>query len=217
MPLRVRESLTDDAIGGELGRRGERRSRLRKLEPRPGAEATTFERRPEIAVLQFRRPQSVRDATDVGDRGSQLGTTLVDRRRRRCAVQVPGRVQVQCRAGQERTETVVQIPVEHHALLLAHHGCLRPRRAQLDEQAASRTSLSSGSPTAASLAVQSGANVKTIQRMLGHTSAAMTLDVYSDLFDDDLDDVAAALDRAAHASAAAPTQPQFPIGGGLGL
>ncbi|MEL5991809.1 tyrosine-type recombinase/integrase [Microbacterium phosphatis] len=51
--------------------------------------------------------------------------------------------------------------------------------------------------TAASLAVQSGANVKTIQRMLGHTSAAMTLDVYSDLFDDDLDAVSAALDRAA--------------------
>ena len=45
--------------------------------------------------------------------------------------------------------------------------------------------------------MQSGANVKTIQRMLGHTSAAMTLDVYSDLFDDDLDDVATALDRAA--------------------
>ncbi|MCK6065781.1 MULTISPECIES: site-specific integrase [Microbacterium] len=52
--------------------------------------------------------------------------------------------------------------------------------------------------TAASLAVQSGANVKTIQRMLGHTSAAMTLDVYSDLFDDDLDNVASALDHAAH-------------------
>jgi len=51
--------------------------------------------------------------------------------------------------------------------------------------------------TAASLAVQSGANVKTIQRMLGHTSAAMTLDVYSDLFDDDLDAVSAALNRAA--------------------
>ncbi len=49
------------------------------------------------------------------------------------------------------------------------------------------------------------------------TSAAMTLDVYSDLFDDDLDDVATALDRAAHASAAAPTQPQPPNGGWLGL
>jgi integrase len=51
--------------------------------------------------------------------------------------------------------------------------------------------------TAASLAVSAGANVKAVQRMLGHASAAMTLDVYADLFDDDLDEVAAALDRHA--------------------
>lgn len=51
--------------------------------------------------------------------------------------------------------------------------------------------------TAASLAVQSGANVKTIQRMLGHTSAAMTLDVYSDLFDEDLNAVSERLDDGA--------------------
>ncbi|WIM20951.1 site-specific integrase [Microbacterium sp. zg-B185] len=50
--------------------------------------------------------------------------------------------------------------------------------------------------TASSLAVQAGANVKAIQRMLGHASAAMTLDVYADLFDDDLDAVSAALDRS---------------------
>lgn len=50
--------------------------------------------------------------------------------------------------------------------------------------------------TAASLAVSAGANVKAVQRMLGHASAAMTLDVYADLFDDDLDAVATALDRA---------------------
>jgi integrase len=50
--------------------------------------------------------------------------------------------------------------------------------------------------TAASLAVQAGANVKVIQRMLGHASAAMTLDVYADLFEDDLDAVSQALDRA---------------------
>lgn len=48
--------------------------------------------------------------------------------------------------------------------------------------------------TAASLAVQSGASVKVVQRMLGHASAAMTLDVYADLFDDDLDAVSAALE-----------------------
>jgi integrase len=45
----------------------------------------------------------------------------------------------------------------------------------------------------ASLAVSAGANVLALQRMLGHSSAAMTLDVYSDLFDDDLDAVASAL------------------------
>lgn len=51
--------------------------------------------------------------------------------------------------------------------------------------------------TAASLAVAAGANVKAVQRMLGHASAAMTLDVYSGLFDDDLDAVADRLDAAA--------------------
>lgn len=50
--------------------------------------------------------------------------------------------------------------------------------------------------TAASLAVSAGANVKAVQRMLGHASAAMTLDTYADLFDDDLDAVAVELDAA---------------------
>jgi integrase len=50
--------------------------------------------------------------------------------------------------------------------------------------------------TAASLAISAGANVKAVQRMLGHASAAVTLDVYSDLFDNDLDAVSAALDLA---------------------
>jgi integrase len=39
--------------------------------------------------------------------------------------------------------------------------------------------------TAASIAVSSGANVKVLQKMLGHASAAMTLDRYADLFDSD--------------------------------
>jgi integrase len=55
--------------------------------------------------------------------------------------------------------------------------------------------------TAASLAVSAGANVKSVQRMLGHASAAMTLDVYADLFDDDLDAVAIALNDGATNSA----------------
>lgn len=50
--------------------------------------------------------------------------------------------------------------------------------------------------TAASLAVASGANVKAVQRMLGHASAAVTLDIYSGLFDDDLDGLADRMDAA---------------------
>jgi integrase len=52
--------------------------------------------------------------------------------------------------------------------------------------------------TAASLAVSAGANVKAVQRILGQASAAMTLDVYSGLFDDDLDGVAARRDQECH-------------------
>ena len=58
--------------------------------------------------------------------------------------------------------------------------------------------------SAASLAVSAGANVKAIQRMLGHARASMTLDVYADLFDDDLDDVADSLDAAIRSAAAVP-------------
>lgn len=50
--------------------------------------------------------------------------------------------------------------------------------------------------TTASLAVQAGASVKAVQRMLGHKSAAITLDIYADLFDSDLDDVAVRMGAA---------------------
>ena len=49
--------------------------------------------------------------------------------------------------------------------------------------------------TAASLAISAGANPKVVQRMLGHASAAMTLDVYADLFDSDLDQVAVTVSK----------------------
>jgi integrase len=51
--------------------------------------------------------------------------------------------------------------------------------------------------TAASLAVSAGANVKAVQRMLGHAKASMTLDVYAELFDDDLEAVGDRLDAVA--------------------
>lgn len=53
--------------------------------------------------------------------------------------------------------------------------------------------------TAASLAVSSGASVLAVQRMLGHKSASVTLDIYADLFDTDLDDVAVKMGALIHA------------------
>jgi len=55
--------------------------------------------------------------------------------------------------------------------------------------------------TAASLAIASGANVKDVQRMLGHAQASMTLDVYAGLFEDGLDDVSDRMDGLARAAA----------------
>ncbi|WP_063713100.1 tyrosine-type recombinase/integrase [Nocardia jiangxiensis] len=76
--------------------------------------------------------------------------------------------------------------------------------------------------TAASLAISSGANIKVVQRMLGHKTATLTLDLYGHLFPDDLDSVAAAMDagaisaadelrtRRAQQSADRPADPDLP-------
>ncbi|MFF0455265.1 tyrosine-type recombinase/integrase [Nocardia africana] len=55
--------------------------------------------------------------------------------------------------------------------------------------------------TAASLAISAGANIKVVQRMLGHKTAMLTLDLYGHLFPDDLDTVAAGMDAGAKAAA----------------
>ena len=49
--------------------------------------------------------------------------------------------------------------------------------------------------TAASLAISCGANIKVIQRMLGHKDASMTLDVYGDLYTEDLEALADRLEE----------------------
>ena len=50
--------------------------------------------------------------------------------------------------------------------------------------------------TAASLAIASGASVKSVQSMLGHASATLTLERYGHLYGDDLDVVVEQLDEA---------------------
>ena len=44
--------------------------------------------------------------------------------------------------------------------------------------------------TCASLAIRSRASIKTVQRLLGHATATMTLDNYGHLYPDELDQVA---------------------------
>jgi len=55
--------------------------------------------------------------------------------------------------------------------------------------------------TTASLAISAGANVKVVQRLLGHATAAMTLDRYGHLLSDDLAGVADALAKAIESTA----------------
>lgn len=87
------------------------------------------------------------------------------------------------------------------------HGALRApifRRAAFDRAAAfigmPGLHLHELRHTAASLAIASGADVKLVQKMLGHKSATMTLDQYGHLFDDRLNDIADRLDAAARAA-----------------
>lgn len=56
--------------------------------------------------------------------------------------------------------------------------------------------------TAASLAIAAGATVVVVQRMLGHSSPTVTLNVYSHLFADDLDTLADRLHEARSAAGA---------------
>src|SRR5699024_10517321 len=52
--------------------------------------------------------------------------------------------------------------------------------------------------TAASLAIRGGVHVKTLQRMLGHKTATLTLDRYGHLFPDDLDAAGAVIEGLAY-------------------
>ncbi|CDQ42262.1 tyrosine-type recombinase/integrase [Mycolicibacterium neoaurum] len=49
--------------------------------------------------------------------------------------------------------------------------------------------------TASSLAIQAGANIKSLQNMLGHESASLTLDRYGHLYGSDVDAVGIAINQ----------------------
>lgn len=62
--------------------------------------------------------------------------------------------------------------------------------------------------TAASLAISAGASIKAVQRMLGHSSAKMTLDTYGSLFEEDLEELAERLDARFREADVAPAWPK---------
>jgi hypothetical protein len=69
--------------------------------------------------------------------------------------------------------------------------------------------------TAASAAIAAGADVKAVQQMLGHASAAMTLDVYGHLWPSRLGEVADAMESARNSALRAPNPaPPTPPGPG---
>lgn len=68
--------------------------------------------------------------------------------------------------------------------------------------------------TCASLAVQAGGSVKDVQALLGHESAAITLDTYADLFPSDLSDLMGRLDAGA-AKASRRAKPDRPALGAV--
>jgi hypothetical protein len=62
--------------------------------------------------------------------------------------------------------------------------------------------------TAASLAISAGASVKAVQRMVGHSSAQITLDRYAHLFEDDLDSLAESMDARYGAARCGQVRPK---------
>ena len=65
--------------------------------------------------------------------------------------------------------------------------------------------------TTASLAIAAGADVKTLQTMLGHASAVMTLDRYGHLMPGRSEDVADRLDTLARSAVAEPIPTAVPL------
>ena len=66
--------------------------------------------------------------------------------------------------------------------------------------------------TCASIAISSGVNVLALARMLGHSDPSVTLRVYADLFDTDLDAVAIALDTKCALNSVPKRRPGAPGG-----
>lgn len=166
----------------------------------------------EAIALRVRDVEFLRRRLSVHENAVQLGVDHAvgpTKGRKARSVPVPGFVldtlSVQC-AGKDPVDLVFPGPV----------GGYLPRPKSTGgwfAGAVKRAGIQSITPhdlrhTCASLAISAGVNVLALQRMLGHTSAKVTLDTYSDLFDDDLDAVAASLHLRYSPESVSKTCPQ---------
>jgi integrase len=182
--------LSPDDVGRLAAESGQHRALVLTL-------AYTGIRWGEAVALRVSDVQFLRRRLSVHDNAVQLGVDHavgVTKSRQERSVPVPGFVldelSVQCRG--RGPDTLVFGDGAHY----------QPRPKSTDGWfvvATKRAKVQHISPhdlrhTCASIAISSGVNVLALSRMLGHQSAKVTLDTYADLFDTDLDAVAAAID-----------------------
>jgi integrase len=184
--------LTHSEVDGLARAAGDHDTAIRLL-------AFTGVRFGELAALRVRRVDPLRRRIEVAESVTEVGGRAVfgtPKTHQRRSVPFP-RSLSEAMAQQMAGKTP-----EDYVFTAEKGGVLRLRnwRRQVFDPAARAAGLAGVTPhdlrhTAASLAVSAGANVKAVQRLLGHASASMTLDVYSGLFDDDLDALADRLEE----------------------
>jgi integrase len=158
----------------------------------------------EMAALRVRRVDFLRKRLTVAESATEVGGTVeygTPKTHQQRTVPIPGvLVEPLSRRCQGKGPDDLVLTSPGGAVL--HSGNFRRR---FFDRAARAAGLEDLSPhdlrhTAASLLMASGANVKAVQRMLDNASVTMTLDVYSELFDDDLGALADRIDAAHQAS-----------------
>jgi hypothetical protein len=172
--------------------------------------ATGFDLVPRTCTTQWRgprHPESPPAVPEPARRSVPFPSLLLEPLKRRCAG----------RAGEDLVFTGTDGGVLRGTDFRPRHSEPAIERLQARDPDFPRITVHDLRHAAASLAISAGATVKAVQRMLGHASAAMTLDVSADRFDDDLDSVAQAPDRSARTAAQleAPNKRRTPGGPGV--
>jgi integrase len=156
----------------------------------------------EAAALRVRRVDVLRGRLDIAEAMTEVNGTTVfgtPKTHQRRAVAVPGFLRVEHgRAGAGKDPDDFVFPALRGGVLRV--GVFRGvyfdaavTAAKLDYPTFTPHDLRDA---AASFAIASGANVKAVQSMLGHSSATQTLDRYAALWPDELDDAADRIDAA---------------------